>query len=395
MSDRQVGGVTFINADMGARAPSTLRVSGARITAVGGNPQSRDRVVNLRGARVLPGLINAHDHLQLNSLPRPEFNNRYRHVRDWIADVDTLKTTDETFRASVAVPRDERLLLGGMKNLLSGVTTVAHHDRFYPYLSRPQFPTRVISEYGWSHSLYIDGEDPVRRSYRSTPIDRPWVVHAAEGLDEEAANEFERLDALGCVGANTLIVHGIALSRSQRARLGAAGAGLIWCPSSNLSLFGATAEVGDLIGLGRVLLGTDSRLSGARDLLEELRLVAQLGVVGSEALESLVTRDAARLLGVPGRGALHAGGLADVLILPAGAELARLSRSEVLLVMVDGIALYGDEEYAQGVAPAAHWAGVRVDGKPKVLERSLADLVAGAAAREDGLELSQAAWRAA
>ena len=50
----------------------------------------------------------------------------------------------------------------------------------------------------------------------------PWIIHAAEGLDDEAAAEFERLDALGCIGANTLIVHGVALDPAQRKRLVAA-----------------------------------------------------------------------------------------------------------------------------------------------------------------------------
>jgi hypothetical protein len=395
MRTRQPDGVTLINADFGSGPPSTLRISGARIAARGADPRAGDRVVDLRGARVLPGLINAHDHLQLNSLPRPELHQHYRHVREWIADVDALKTTDEVFKASVAVPRDERLLIGGIKNLLSGVTTVAHHDRLYPCLSQAHFPTRVVSEYGWAHSLYIEDGASVRRSYLATASHQPWIIHAAEGIDEEAANEFERLEALGCIRANTLVVHGIALNRRQQSRLHAAGAGLIWCPSSNLSLFGTTSDVGDLIRLGRVALGTDSRLSGSRDLLEELRLAAQLGGLGAETLESLVTRDAARLLRLPDRGALQAGARADILILPAATQLASAARSEVLLVMVDGIALYGDKHCAENVAPSARWTDVRVDGRPKVLERSLAELVAGASAREIGLELPQAAWRAA
>ena len=98
----------------------------------------------------------------------------------------------------------------------------------------------------------------MRAAYRSTPSDTPWIIHAAEGVDAEAAAEFDRLEALGCVGSNTLLVHGVALDEARRARLAAAGAGLIWCPSSNLRLFGATAAVADLVRCGRVALGSDS-----------------------------------------------------------------------------------------------------------------------------------------
>src|SRR5258708_677145 len=269
------GGLTLINARMATGEFSTLRIVGSRIAALGADPMDGDRVVDLEGDRVLPGLINAHDHLQLNSLPRLDSGKHYRHVQDWISDINARRRSDPLFEASIAVSRDERLLIGGVKNLLSGVTTVAHHDPLYPFLSSAHYPTRVVQNCGWSHSLYIDGEEKVCDSYRHTPMAWPWIIHAAEGVNEDAAQEFDRLDALGCLGPNTLIVHGIALDHAQRMRLDGAASGLIWCPSSNLSLFGKTADTADLIGRGRVALGTDSRLSGARDLLEELRIAAQ------------------------------------------------------------------------------------------------------------------------
>jgi hypothetical protein len=43
------------------------------------------------------------------------------------------------------VPREERLLIGGVKNLLSGVTTVAHHDPLYSCLQEATFPVRVVT----------------------------------------------------------------------------------------------------------------------------------------------------------------------------------------------------------------------------------------------------------
>src|SRR5262249_40566299 len=129
------GGLTFINASLGGGDVTTLRVVGSRIVALGTDPLPIDQVIDLHGDRVLPGLINAHDHLQLNSLPPFDAGRKYAHVREWIAEVDALRRSDRDFRASVAVPRDQRLLLGGVKNLLSGVTSVAHHDPLYPLLS--------------------------------------------------------------------------------------------------------------------------------------------------------------------------------------------------------------------------------------------------------------------
>jgi cytosine/adenosine deaminase-related metal-dependent hydrolase len=388
-------GISLINAQLSDGGITSIRILGPRIAALGADPHPGDSIVDLEGDRILPGLINAHDHLQLNSMPRHESGKRYRHVREWISDVDASRRSDPAFEASVAIPADERLLIGGLKNLLSGVTTVAHHDPFYAFLSNTHYPTQVVRNYGWSHSIYVDGEDKVRNSYRRTPIEWPWIIHAAEGLDTEAWDEFECLDALGCIGPNTLLVHGIALDQAQRIRLDRAGAGLIWCPSSNLSLFGRTAEVADLVERRRVALGTDSRLSGARDLLDELRLVGRISGLDDPSLESLVTSHSAQLLRLSDRGVLRVGARADILILPARTRLAAANRADVRLVLIEGIVRFGDKDYARSVAPASQWAEVRVDGKPKILDLAMAALLSQASAGEAGLELESLTWRAA
>ena len=389
------GCLTFVNADIGDGNVSSLSVAGSRIVAMGAAARPGDCVVDLRGDRLLPGLINAHDHLHLNSVTPLESAERWRHAREWVAAVNLRRKTDPTFESQLSVPREERLLIGGVKNLLSGVTTVAHHDTPYPSLSHERFPTYVLTACGWSHSLYIDGEEKVRNAYLNTPPDSPWIIHAAEGVDEEAAGEFDRLEALGCVQANTLIVHGIALDRDRRVRLERAAAGLIWCPSSNLRLFGSTADVSELARCGRVALGTDSRLTGGRDLLCELELARQTSLLEEATLESLVTADAAALLRLADRGVLRAGARSDLLVLPQGMELSRANRSDVRLVVLGGRALYADADVARLVAPTAYWAAARVDGRPKMLESGLATALRAASVAEPGLEISDLAWRAA
>ena len=394
MQGQDGNGVTFINAMIDGRL-STLRVCGARIAALHDAPHGGDRVVDLEGDRLLPGLINAHDHLQLNSLPPLELGSSYQNVRQWIADINVRRRSDPQFEAKVRVPRDARLAVGGIKNLLSGVTTVAHHDPLYPRLMDRDFPTAVVAQYGWSHSLSIDGEVAVGEAYRRTPAAWPWIIHAAEGVDEEAATEWLRLEKLGCAAGNTLVVHGVALDTAARIRLAGAGAGLIWCPSSNLRLFGRTVDVGTLLRLGRVGLGTDSRLSGSRDLLEELGLAARLGGLGESALEALVTSGAARLLRLSDRGRLHPGLRADIVVLRRGVRLSVATRTDVRLVLRDGRPRYGDLDLARTVEPAVHWRAMRLDGSAKALDPGIAQLLEECGAAEQGLELSAATWRAA
>lgn len=388
-------GVTFINAQIGDNGRASMRIVGSRIASVNESAWVGDLIVDLHGDRLLPGLINAHDHLQLNSLPPLESGKRYRHVRGWITDVDSRKHSDAEFAAGIAAARNDRLLIGGVKNLLSGATTVAHHDRHYPFLSNPDFPTQVVEHYGWSHSLYVDGEVKVRRSHRQTPSAWPWIIHAAEGLDEEAVQEFERLDELGCLGPNTLIVHGTALDHSRQMRLDRAGAGLLWCPSSNLRLFENTADVADLVSLGRVALGTDSRLSGSLDLLHELRVAHKVAGFDDSTLESLVTRCGARLLRLSDRGVLQEGARADIVVLPEGVPLARATRADIRLVLAGGIVRYGDMHYAQSVGQASACVQVRVDGRAKILDGRIAALLSAAGLSECGLELPNSIGQAA
>jgi cytosine/adenosine deaminase-related metal-dependent hydrolase len=386
--------VTLVNADLGTGVLASLRLHGTRIEAVNVPPARSGRVLDLCGDRVLPGLINAHDHLQLNSFPPLDYPAYFRNATEWIHDFNTRLRDEPAVKAAAAAPRAQRLLVGGIKNLLCGVTTVAHHDPLDALLLEASFPTRVLRDFGWSHSLHVDGPERVRASCASTPTDQPWIVHAGEGVDEDAHEEFEQLTTLGCIRANTVLVHALGLDAVQRERLAATGAGVIWCPSSNLRLFGRTAAVGELIAGGHVALGTDSRLTGAADLLAELSVAKASLALDEQALERLVTRDAARLLRLPDRGVLQAGALADLLVLPAGMPLSAATRADVRLVVVDGMARYGDADYVGAFLASPACADVQVDGRSKFLRRELAAALASSHVHEPGVSVLRTPARA-
>jgi hypothetical protein len=386
--------LTLLNARIvsaeSVRADS-LRIAGGRVDRLGGPSLPGDRVVDLAGAFVYPGLVNAHDHLELNNFPRLKWGERHESARDWIAGFPPRFKTDPRLIEPLRVPLDDRLLLGGIKNLLCGATTVCHHNPLYPALRRRQFPVRVVQHYGWSHSLLVDGDEAVARAFRRTPRAWPWIIHAAEGTDAEASAELGRLEDLGCLGANTLLVHGVGLGAQDRARLMALGGGLIWCPSSNLFMLGATAEVGALSRAGRVALGSDSRLSGERDLLSELQCAAQTGQVRAAELFEMVTTRAAALLRLPFAGRLVPGSPADLMVLTAQQtdpfdNLVAAWRSSLILVMVGGEALYGDRSLIPDLLSSKSDATpVIVDGLAKWLRRGLAQRLWANRAPEPGL----------
>lgn len=333
----------------------------------------RGQRIDLRGTRLLPGLINAHDHLHLNGeLPRLRFRERYRNAREWIDDVTPRIGTDAVLLAHRARTRAQRLLAGGVKNLLSGATTVLHHDARDRVLDSAEFPVDVPAPAGWSHSLALDGDAAVRASRAATPPGSLWVIHAAEGVDDAAATEFDRLEALGVIGPGTVLVHGLGFSVAQQRRLVDAGAVVVWCPGSNQHLFGRTLDPRWLAAQGRVLLGSDSRISGSRDLLAELGLAARLTGWPDEQLIHWVTAQAAQALGLHDRGRLAPGLRADLVALPAGLPLSQARRADLRLVMVAGRVLYADADLGEalGLVP------VQVDGRAKALApQLLTDLV--------------------
>jgi N-acyl-D-aspartate/D-glutamate deacylase len=127
----------------------------------------------------------------------------------------------------------------------------------------------------------------------------------------------------------------------------------------------------------------------------EIRTAREVSALEAAVLESIVTSDAAVLLRLPDRGVLRVGARADLLVLPEGMALSSATRADVRLVVLGGRALYADADYARSVASVNHWAAVRVDGRPKMLERGLVNALSAATVREPGLEISELAWRAA
>jgi len=385
--------VCFVNAMLGDAA-STVRVVGDRIAAVGAPAARGDRVVDLAGARLLPGLINAHDHLQFGNFVRTRYRDSHGNVAEWVADVSAHRQSDPRLAASIALDFRSRLDAGGIKNLLSGVTTVAHHDEHFPAFDEPDYPVRVLRESGWAHSLGVDSPSTVRDSRRATPAGRPWIVHAGEGIDAAAHAEFTRLEELGCIRANTLLVHALGFDGAQIRRLIAAEAGVIWCPASNLWLFGRTIDPLPLALSGRLGVGSDSRLSGARDLLDELRVAREAAPACAPLLELLVTRHNARLLRLADRGAVMRGALADLLVIPRR-PLVDVRRAEVRLVMIGGEFRYGDADIAAALTPGEDCSPVVVDGARKMLARRIFERLRRSQWREPGLELHDESWRAA
>jgi cytosine/adenosine deaminase-related metal-dependent hydrolase len=374
-----------------------------RVLGIGDAPRDGDQVVDLQGAWVLPGLINAHDHLELNHYGPQHAGAPYSNVQQWVDDMRIRLREDRAIVDGRAQPLAARVWLGGFKNLLAGVTLVAHHNPVYPGLRRVT-PVRVVHRFGWAHSFGMQWQPvgargelggDVRDRFRRTPRSAPFVLHLAEGVDTDARDELPRLDAAGALAQNTVLVHGVAIDRKGWELVATRGASAVWCPASNLALFGATMQIRQALGAlpGRVALGTDSRLSGSRDLLDELGVASREGRLTPDERLALVTSAPAAVLRCAPAGRLAPGGLAVLIVIPPhdgqpGDALAACRRHDVQLVVLDGRPRLGLPEWdevfrSRGVITAA----MRVDGRERIADAKILHAAAQFGMREPGVEL--------
>jgi cytosine/adenosine deaminase-related metal-dependent hydrolase len=293
--------------------------------------------IDLTGFLVLPGLINAHDHLEYSLFPRLA-DPPYRNYVDWGEDIHN-KFPDMIAKYR-AVPKDVRLWWGGIRNLLCGVTTVSHHNPLWPELRRQDFPIRVVRENGWGHSFALGGD--LRQARAATPEGRAFVVHACEGVDERARDELWNLKSLGILDANTVLVHGLGIDQCGLEQLVASQASLIICPSSNYYLFGKVPDFSSLKRIENVALGSDSPLTAEGDLLDEINFaIRSCGVSPLAAYEMATTIPAAILRLEQSEGTISESGVADLIaIRDTGASAADriqdLSAEDIEFVMIGG-----------------------------------------------------------
>jgi hypothetical protein len=368
-----------------SRAPLPIRAG-----RIGASLAARAYRVDLRDHLVFPGLINAHEHLHLNTVPPLQTGAPFPNSYAWIAAFQA-HFDEPAVVAALQVPKALRLRHGALKNLLAGATCVAHHDPWHAALDATNFPVALLRDFGWSYALGWPGYGPpVAQSFAATPADRPWLIHLAEGTDAIAQAELAELDRLGCLAPNSVLVHGVGLRGQDIDRVIDAGAAVVWCPGSNRALLGRSLDPARLCAAGRLALGSDSRLSGARDLLEEMRGVAERGELDPAQLLGLVTTQAARILRLSSRGSFAPGAAADMVIVEdRGGEarsLVEIGRSQIRAVVRDGVPRIADPDFAEWFEVTGTAAvPVMLDGRPKLLAAALAE--PALIALEPGLEM--------
>jgi len=336
-----------------------VAVDRGRIVALGHRASSIDgaRDVELGHVALMPGLVNAHTHLELSYLRDevPPASAFVKWIRGVIAarrqrpDPFTPEILDAVNRALGEAIASGTAVVGDISNTLVTFAPLARSPLaavvFYELIRFDTADPSGFVEHAQQEIEALVPTDRVRASlaahapYSVAPlvfrairqaVDRdpfsPCSVHLAESVEEvefiqsgggpwrdlleelgvwdpewiaPAVSPVQYLDESGFLDSRVLAVHGVQMTPADLTRLAARGTALVTCPRSNGHTGAGAPPIEDFYESGvRVAVGTDS-LASAPDLnvfseLATLRALAP--AVPASALLDSATRQGARAL---------------------------------------------------------------------------------------------------
>lgn len=346
--------------------------------------------IDLGPSAILPGLVNAHTHLELSGLRSqvPPTSSMPIWARRVMARTAHAAPDVPSIRAAIAeVTRSGTALVGDISNTLASVVPLrdagvpavvfkevlgfnerdpsARVARLCAELAQPSTDSLRLrlaahAPYSVSADLFV-----ALRAAADEHELWPLSVHAAESREEieflragtgawrDVLEERGRwdpqwrpsgegpvryLDDLGWLGAHTLLVHGVQFTDHELRLVAAAGATLVTCPRSNQWTGAGPPPLDRFYAQGvQVAVGTDSLAS-----VDDLNLFAEIHEVRRLAPS------------IPARAILRSATFAGAEALGFGAELGRIAPgARAALISVQGVEVTDDvEEYLlSGILP--------------------------------------------
>jgi len=381
-----------------------ISIAGSQVEDVGATvAEARGSMVET-DSFIFPGLIDLHDHITWNVLPRWKPNQLFMNRYEW---QQTAAYSMALSEPHYAISADHELAcdadrFGEIKAIVGGATSVVGG----------LVPTSGTNDnaciLGLTRNLDIDGGFPdsvlnkekvwyvifpfemslaatvAARSGLDSGAVKALLVHAGEGkpTDAAAAREFAMLSKSGdgFLRPGVSVIHGVAFSAADFKQMAKAGVGLIWSPRSNIELYGATTDVFAAKGAGvKIALAPDWSPTGSDGMIEELKYASIWNsaqypqVFQSAELVNMVTAVPAQLAGADKQiGSLAKGMYADLLLIrrnstDAYQALLHASPADVRLVVIGGVPTYGDPDLMDRLLPHRELERLTVCGVPKEL----------------------------
>lgn len=355
------------------RLRGDVLIDGSRIAAVGPDlPGGADRVIDLGGDLVLPGLINLHTHVAMTLMRGLTDDLELEPFLERTFALDA-RMDAERLEAGAALGCLEMLAAGttsfhdlyygqdsiakavessGIRGFLSWVTlspemtTQSGHpvDNARAFIDSHQGLERIHPNVGFQ-GVYVADEDTVERTHelaaeKAVPIH----LHLAESRREVADHRdktgkrpAEWLRDLGFFAGPVVVAHGVWLTPDEMPAL--QGSAVAHCPVSNMKLAGGgflpyteLRAAGVTVGLGTDGAGTNNAL----DMFREMRAAAlwqkanrwSASVLPAQEALDLATIAGARALGRDDLGSLEVGKTADLVVVSRRSPAMALTNQE-------------------------------------------------------------------
>lgn len=303
------------------------------------------RVVELPGHVLIPGLVNAHTHAAMTLMrgladDLPLMTWLHDHIwpteKRWVdpnfvADGTRLAIL-EMLRGGVTCYNDmyfypevtaQVTAEAGMRAVIGMIVVdfpTGYAESADAYIAKglalhDQYRSHPLIRVGFApHSPYAVSDEPLKRVQTlANELEVPIHIHLHETQDEvvqslrdHGERPISRLDQLGLVGPSLVAIHMTQLEDNEIERLAETGAHVVHCPESNLKLASGFCPVAKLLEAGvNVALGTDGAASNNDlNLIGEMRTAALLGKGVAASASAVPATDALRMATINGAKAL-------------------------------------------------------------------------------------------
>ena len=315
---------------------------------------------------IYPGLIDVHNHAKYNIIPLWDhgtdgWSNRYQ----WQAEASYQTAKDvgcSLYDPAVMTFAELRAIAGG-NTALQGSST-SNTDTFDTILARN------VELYNFGKDLIHTKVTELESDYigqhikdgnASGELDA-WFLHLAEGTDASSRAEFNILTESNLLVGELVAIHGTALTQTEFSMMGDVGASLVWSPTSNLHLYGATADIATAKSEGvNIMIAPDWAPSGSKSSMHELKTADwwDENVMGDifsdfEMVQTVTTNVVDAIGWAEHTGRIKAGLAADLVVIDTFVadpyrNLIDAIDPDIRLVVVGGLAVFGDVNTMQAM----------------------------------------------
>ena len=328
--------------------------------------EMEEQRLDLNGAVAYTPLINSHDHLIGNWVPRAGDKRPYLNSHIWVEDMKHSFSFEERSQfwandGKFNLEEPGSLLLaqlGAYKSLFSGCSTVHDHAPVQKDIYYDSMPIVVLRKFRQCHSITLGnwwGGGTPEEELELSKGEMPFIIHLGEGADGISKAEFAELVRRKLLHKNTLLIHGVAFSAEEIATVAMVGASICWCPSSNYYLINETLKIDAAMKYkANICIGTDSTMSGGINLIDEFIKIREFFPhIPAKELFRMATVNAAHALMLDKSFAeLNPQGCSNLLLLDMVERdpfenLYALEAATIKLLVVDGIPRFGDSEWLE------------------------------------------------